>query len=79
MGLHAIDQKTGKLTSLGQHPVGGKTPRNFNIDPSGKYLLAAAQDSDRIIVHAIDQATGKLTQTDHAIDVPMPVCIKFAP
>jgi 6-phosphogluconolactonase len=79
IAMFAIDQQTGKLTSLGQHPVGGKTPRNFNIDPSGKYLLAAAQDSDRIIVHAIDQATGKLTQTDHAIDVPTPVCIKFAP
>lgn len=79
IAMFAIDQQTGKLTSLGQHPVGGKTPRNFNIDPSGKYLLAAAQDSGRIIVHSIDQATGKLTQTDHAIDVPMPVCIKFAP
>ncbi|MBL9162347.1 MAG: lactonase family protein [Planctomycetaceae bacterium] len=79
IAMFAIDQQTGKLTSLGQHPVGGKTPRNFNIDPSGKFLLAAAQDSDRIVVHAIDQATGKLTQTEHSIDVPMPVCIKFAP
>lgn len=79
IAMFAIDQQSGKLTSLGQHPVGGKTPRNFNIDPSGRYLLAAAQDSDRIVVHAIDQATGELTQTDHAIDVPMPVCIKFAP
>ena len=79
IAMFAIDQQTGKLTSLGQHPVGGKTPRNFNIDPSGKYLLAAAQDSDRIVVHAIDQATGKLTQTDHGIAVPMPVCVKLAP
>ncbi|QDT74185.1 lactonase family protein [Lacipirellula limnantheis] len=79
IAMFAIDRQTGKLTSLGQHPVGGKTPRNFNIDPSGKFLLAAAQDSDRIVVHAIDQATGKLTQTEHSIDVPMPVCIKFAP
>lgn len=79
IAMFAIDQQTGKLTSLGQHPVGGKTPRNFNIDPSGKFLLAAAQDSNRIIVHAIDQATGKLAQTEHSIDVPMPVCIKFAP
>jgi 6-phosphogluconolactonase len=79
IAMFGIDQQSGKITSLGQHPIGGKTPRNFNIDPSGKYLLAAAQDSDRIVVHAIDQATGKLTQTDHAIDVPMPVCIKFAP
>jgi 6-phosphogluconolactonase len=79
IAMFAIDQQTGKLTSLGQHPVGGQTPRNFNIDPSGKFLLAALQGSNRVVVHAIDQATGKLTETEHAIDVPMPVCIKFAP
>jgi 6-phosphogluconolactonase len=79
IAMFAIDEQSGKLTALGQHPAGGKTPRNFNIDPSGKYLLAALQGSDRIVVHTIDQATGKLTQTDQAIDVPMPVCIKYAP
>jgi 6-phosphogluconolactonase len=78
IAMFAIDEQTGKLTSLGQHPAGGKTPRNFNIDPSGKFLVAALQGSDLIVVHAIDQATGKLTHTDHAIDVSMPVCIKFA-
>ena len=78
IAMFAIDEQTGKLTSLGQHPAGGKTPRNFNIDPSGKFLVAALQGSDLIVVHAIDQTTGKLTQTDHAIDVSMPVCIKFA-
>ena len=79
IAMFAIDEQTGKLTSLGQHPAGGKTPRNFNIDPSGKFLVAALQGSDLIVVHAIDQTTGKLTQTDYAIDVSMPVCIKFAP
>ena len=79
IAMFAIDQDSGKLTPLGQHPAGGKTPRNFNIDPSGKFLLAALQGSNRVVVHAIDQATGKLTQTDHAIETPMPVCIKFVP
>lgn len=79
IAMFAIDEATGKLTPLGQHPAGGKTPRNFNIDPSGKFLLAALQGSNRVVVHTIDQATGKLTQTDHAIETPMPVCIKFVP
>lgn len=78
IAMFAIDETTGMLTPLGEYPAGGKTPRNFNIDPTGKFLLAALQGSDRVVVHAIDSETGKLTQTDHAIDVAMPVCVKFA-
>ena len=36
-----INGDTGKLTPLGQTSSGGKSPRNFTIDPSGRYLLAA--------------------------------------
>ena len=44
-------------------PAGVKTPRNFVIDPSGKWLLAGGQNSDRVAVHAVDPETGKLTLT----------------
>ncbi|MEM7419713.1 MAG: beta-propeller fold lactonase family protein [Pseudomonadota bacterium] len=58
--------------------VGGKAPRNFNLDPSGRFSLAAAQNSDKINVFAIDQETGKLTPTKHRVKIPKPVCIRFA-
>lgn len=44
IAVFSIDTSSGKLTPLGCTPTGGKTPRNFNIDPTGRYLLAANQD-----------------------------------
>jgi 6-phosphogluconolactonase len=69
--------RDGKLTSMGQVPTGGKTPRNFRMDPSGKWLVAANQDSGDLMTFSIDTATGKLTATGEAAKVPFPVCVKF--
>ena len=67
-----------KLTLLQIESISGKTPRNFNLDPSGKFLLAAGQNSDRIRVFKIDQKTGRIEKTDHSVKIPSPVCIRFA-
>ena len=67
------------LTSAGFTPVGGKTPRNFAIDPTGKFLLAANQDSGNIVVFRIDQKTGGLSPAGIEAKVPSPVSIVFAP
>jgi 6-phosphogluconolactonase len=77
IAMFAIDESTGKLTSLGQHPAGVKTPRHFVVDPTGAWLLAAGQDSNDIAVHRIDPATGKIEATDISVGVPSPVCLKF--
>jgi 6-phosphogluconolactonase len=37
-------------------------PRNFAIDPSGCYLIAAGEKSDRAASYAINQETGRLEQ-----------------
>jgi 6-phosphogluconolactonase len=37
-----------------------RQPRGINIDPSGKYLVASGEKSDRLSVYRIDQASGKL-------------------
>lgn len=68
----------GKLTFTGATPSGGKTPRNFRMDSSGTYLLAANQDSDTIVVFRIDQDTGALSPTGEVVHISKPVCIKFA-
>lgn len=67
-----------RLTQVEVEPLGGKTPRNFVLDPSGRFLLGAAQGSDLINVFARDPKTGKLAKTNHSIEVPNPVCIRFA-
>lgn len=67
----------GKLTSLGATSTEGKTPRNFRMDPSGAWLIAANQDSGNLVVYKIDKASGKLTATGEQAKVPFPVCVKF--
>lgn len=72
-----VDQKTGKLSVIGSQPVMGKTPRNFNFDPGGDYLLVANQNSDNVVIFKINHQTGMLTDTGNRIDVGSPVCIKW--
>jgi len=50
IALFAIDAGTGRLTAAGHTPTGGKTPRNFALDPTGRYLLAANQGSGTVVV-----------------------------
>jgi 6-phosphogluconolactonase len=69
--------KDGKLTNKQYISTNGSHPRNFVIDPTGRFLLAANGDSDTIVVFAIDPATGLLKATGTVINVPSPVCLKF--
>jgi len=58
----------GQLTQTANETGGGaiNMPRDFGIDPSGKFLVVANQDAATIIVFEIDPTTGKLTQRDTA-------------
>jgi 6-phosphogluconolactonase len=59
IAMFAIDQKTGRLTALGQEHTEA-VPRSFNVDPTGKYLAAAGLRANKMTVFRIDQETGKL-------------------
>lgn len=74
---YAIDPETGRLTVVGRQAEAIDWPRNFAIDPSGRYLLAANRHADRLTVYRIDPATGALSFTGHTAAVPEPMCIKF--
>lgn len=74
----SFDAETGKMALLQTESVGGDWPRNFTLDPSGRFLLVANQRSDNIVVFRIDQEKGLLTPTGHQLDTPTPVCLKFA-
>lgn len=79
IAMFAIDQATGRLTSLGHESTRGQTPRNFAIDPSGAWLLAANQDTSTIVPFRIHPQTGHLHPTGHITQIPNPVCIKLLP
>jgi 6-phosphogluconolactonase len=78
IAIFKIDPRNGALTAIGHELTRGLTPRNFAIDPTGAFLLAANQKSDNIFVFRLDQTTGRLTATGQAVQVPAPVCLKFA-
>ena len=65
------------LAPVGHQSTLGKTPRNFNFDPSGKYLLVANQNSDEIVIFKRDEKTGLLTDSGNRIQVSKPVCVKW--
>jgi 6-phosphogluconolactonase len=67
----------GQLKAIQHQSTQGKTPRDFEIDPSGHFLLAANQDSNTIVTFKINQQTGELESTGMSVDVPSPACIKF--
>ncbi len=73
----AIGSGEHRLQRLDISPSHGNWPRNFALDPSGKYLLAANQYSNDIAVCRIDGATGKLERTGKGLAVPSPVCLLF--
>lgn len=79
ISVYQRDLKTGGISLVQTAPCGGKTPRHFKIDPSGKWLLCAHQDSNTISVLAIDQETGKLGPASGTIAAPSPICLLFVP
>jgi 6-phosphogluconolactonase len=62
----AIDD-AGKLTALGQTPT-EKTPRSFEIDPSGQFAFGAGEGSGKLAVFRINTETGELKRL-HTVDV----------
>jgi 6-phosphogluconolactonase len=69
----------GSLKLVERVPTQGKIPRNFAIDPTGSYLLAANQDTNNVVVFRRDQATGRLTPAGQQVEVGAPVCVIFVP
>jgi 6-phosphogluconolactonase len=76
IGLFRIS-KNGHLTLVGHQSTGGKTPRHFNIDPTGRFLIAANQDSNNLVVFSIDPKSGQLRPTGQSVETPKPTSVQF--
>jgi len=62
----------GLLTTVGIEHTRGMTPRHFQFDPSGQWLVAATQDSDKVGVFRFNLASGKITWSSNQYEVPSP-------
>jgi 6-phosphogluconolactonase len=74
----AIDPATGDLRELARTPTGGKSPRQFAVDPTGQWLLVANEDSSSITTFRIDPASKIPKRFGDAMNLSSPVCILFA-
>ena len=70
-------QPNGKLVWIDSQSTMGLTPRNFVIDPTGNFLLAANQKSNNIAIFRRNAKTGLLRYTGKSIEVPSPVCLQI--
>ncbi len=71
------DWKTGSLAAMKRSNCGGKTPRNFVLDPSEKWMLVANQDSNSISVFARNPETGDLADEGKNFAAEAPMRILF--
>ncbi len=75
---YRANPETGVLSVTEVEPIRGAWPRNINIDPSARWILAAGAHSDTVPVCKIGQETGEIAyQTRGRGKVPPPSCILF--
>lgn len=77
MLVFAIDPATGHLKELQRRSVEGDHPREFSLDPSGRFLLIANQKSNQIVVIERDAKSGLLGKTVQKLPMDAPSDLKF--
>jgi 6-phosphogluconolactonase len=69
----------GQLGLVGYYHTRGETPRHFQFDSSGQFLIVANQDTDSVAVFAFNLSSGELKYTGHEYRVPSPNFICSCP
>ncbi|CAL8481360.1 lactonase family protein [Caballeronia sp. S22] len=76
IGVFALAEDGCIVECCGTHPSGGRTPRSFTLSPSGRFLLAANQNSDNLVVWRLDDANGCIVEKADQVEIGTPMCIK---
>jgi 6-phosphogluconolactonase len=77
IAVFSIVATSGALTLEQTMATGGAWPRNFTLDPTGRWLLVANQNSNSIVVLARDPRGGRLSPTSRRLEIASPVCLRF--
>ena len=77
ISVYAVDPANGKLSLLQIENPRCATPRNFNLTPDAKWLLAAGQLSNSLGLFSVDSDSGRLTFQQASVFVPTPICVLF--
>merc|ERR1712050_228680 len=70
--VHQDLGSSGLLSVVSIQHTRGATPRHFQFDGSGQWLITANQDSDNLGIFRFNLAVGKLEWTGHKFEVPSP-------
>jgi hypothetical protein len=62
----------GQLSIVGYFHTRGETPRHFQFDSSGQFLIVANQDTDSISVFTFNMSSGEIKFTGNEYRVPSP-------
>jgi len=73
----AVNPANGRLKLLKRYPTLGKTPREFAIEPGGRWLVIGNQESDSAFFFRRDPATGELASDPKRLSIGSPVDFKF--
>ena len=66
------DAARGTLTKIGFFHTRGETPRHYQFDRTGQFLIVANQDSDTIAVFSFNLTSGKIRYTSNEYHIPSP-------
>ncbi|MEI6001573.1 lactonase family protein [Paraburkholderia bengalensis] len=75
--IYAVDRANGHIREVGRQSSLGKAPREFSIDPTGRWLIVGNQNSDTAYVFRRDQQSGLLDANPKRIDLGSPVDFKW--
>ncbi|TGA97806.1 lactonase family protein [Sporolactobacillus shoreae] len=77
IAVFRVDSESGKLDLVEHVSTRGNWPRDFELDPTEHFLIAANQNSGDLFLYERDVETGRLSPLESSISVPDPVCVKF--
>jgi 6-phosphogluconolactonase (cycloisomerase 2 family) len=77
VAVFAADPRTGLLSFVSCEPSRGRIPRFIGMEPGGRFLYAANEQSDTVVGWRVDGASGRLTATGDVVETPSPVSIAF--
>ncbi|QEU46054.1 lactonase family protein [Schleiferilactobacillus harbinensis] len=77
IAVFSISPDGRKISLIQRISTEGRIPRDFNLDPTDRYVLAVNQDSDNGTLYRRDPESGFLTMIQKDIDTPESTCVLF--
>ncbi len=75
--VYSVDPANGELKRVQIENPRCATPRNFNLTPDAKWLLAAGQLSNTLGLFSVESDSGRLVFQQTSVFVPTPICVLF--